>query len=423
MTWELYALGAAALLFGSAWCSAAEMSYSSANRLRISAAEEDGVRGAKRARKLLDRFTDTLAAILIGNNLCNIGSDSLITVLAMTLLGSRYNAGVSVGITAAVTLFVILFCETVPKLSAKKNANRWTLSMSAPLRLVTAILMPAVWVVRILAKWISAPFPKDEQSEEPEEAAAELQSIIETVEDEGVIDEDRGEMLLSALDFSQIPVMDVMTARVDVQALDTGEDWRETLLREDWEPFSRIPVYEGSIDDIIGILPVNRFFRALLEDPQTDVRSCLMEPLYVYKTVKLPDVLDQFRRHQQHLAVVTDEYGGTLGIVTLEDVLEQIVGDIWDESDEVEEKILPRPDGSLEVDGSVPLSDFAERLGMEETIQSEDSATAGGWVLERFGTFPQEGDGFRFEGAGFTVLKMDEDGRRVEKILVVPPDR
>jgi CBS domain containing-hemolysin-like protein len=421
MTWLIYAAGALLLLLGSAWCSAAEMAFSGANRMRIASAAEDGTPGAKNAQKLLDRFPDTLSTILIGNNLCNIGSDSLITVLAMALLGSRYTGWTSVAVTAAVTLFVIVFCETVPKLSAKKNANRWTLAMSGLLRAFFIVLWPAVTLTRVLVRVLAAPFPKDDVPDEPEEAAAELQSLIETVEDEGVIDEDQEELLLSALDFSQTPVLDVMTARVDIQALDVDGDWRELLLEDEREPFSRIPVYEGSVDNIVGVLPVNRFYRALLDDPDADIRSYMMEPLYAYKTVKLPDMLDIFRRSQQHLAVVTDEYGGTLGIVSLEDVLEQIVGDIWDESDDVEEEVVSRPDGSLEIDGDMPLGEFAEQLGMEDEIVSEDSATAGGWMRERFGTFPEEVDEFMFCGARFRVLQMDEDGRRVERLLAELP--
>ena len=238
------------------------------------------------------------------------------------------------------------------------------------------------------------------------------------MEDEGVIDEERSELLLSALDFSQIPVMDVMTARVDVEALDVDSDWKELLLSGEDDSFSRLPVYEDSIDNIIGILHLNRFYRALLDDPDADVRGCLMKPLYIYKTVKLPDVLNQLRRSQQHLAVVTDEYGGTLGIVTLEDVLEQIVGDIWDESDEVEEDVVARPDGAFEVDGDLPIGELAELLDMPEEDLSTDSATAGGWTIEKFGAFPKAGDSLDADGLLVRVLAMDEDGLRVEKILV-----
>ena len=412
-----YIAAIAILLLGSALFSASEMALSAANRMRLSAAAEEGSRAAKRVVALLDRYDDALSAILIGNNLCNIASDSLVTVLAMTLLGSRYTALTSVLTTAGMTLFVIFFCESAPKIIAKKNANRASMELSGFLRLLTVVLWPVIFLVRSLIRLITAPLPGETQDDREEEAAAELQSIIETVEDEGVLDEDRSELLLSALDFSQIPVMDVMTARVDVEALDVEDSWQELLLSVEDVPYSRIPVYEDSIDNIIGILYLNRFFKALLDDPHADVRTHLMEPMYIYKTVKLPDVLSQLRKNQQHMAVVTDEYGGTLGIVTLEDVLEQIVGEIWDETDEVEDEVVERPDGAFEVDGDLPVTDFAELLDMDEEALNTDSATAGGWTIEKFGGFPQVGDTVTAEGITVKVLDMDEDGRRVEKIL------
>jgi len=416
MIW-LYVLAILALLIGSAVFSASEMALSSANYLRLSAAAEDGAPGAKAAVRLLDKYDDALSAILIGNNLCNIAADSIATVLVMLLLGARYNALASVGTTVVMTLLVIFLCESAPKIVAKKNANRMSMALSPFLRCLTVLLKPVIFLVTELIQLLTAPWKGEERADAPEEAAAELQSIIETVEDEGVIDEDRSELLLSALDFSQIPVMDVMTARVDVEALDVDGDWGELLLSGEDIPYSRIPVYEGSIDDIIGVLYLNRFFKALLEDPHTDLRSQLMKPLYIYKTVKLPDALSQFRKSQQHMAVVTDEYGGTLGIVTLEDVLEQLVGEIWDETDEVETEVVERPDGAFEVDGDLPIADFAQLLDISEEALNTDSATAGGWTMEKFGAFPQAGDTVSAEGVRVKVLSMDEDGRRVEKLL------
>ena len=406
------------LLIGSAVFSAAEMAFSSANRMRLASAAEEGSRPARTALAVLDRYENALSAILIGNNLCNIGSDSLATVLVMTLLGSRYNAAASAATTVVMTLIVIFFCESAPKITAKKNANRWSMGLSGFIRGLSFLLTPVVWLVTALVRLLTLPFPGEKHMDDPEEIAAELQSIIETAEDEDVIDEDQSELLLSALDFSQTPVMDVMTARVDVQALDADGDWQKLILDGEEESYSRLPVYEESIDNIIGVLHLNRFFRALLEDPETDIRSCLMKPLYIYKTVKLPDVLSQLRLSQQHLAIVTDEYGGTLGIVTMEDVLEQIVGDIWDESDEVEQDVVTRPDGAFEVDGDCSLGDFAELLGKKEEDLSEDSATVGGWTIEKFGAFPRAGDGFTADGVRVKVLAMDGDGLRVEKILV-----
>ena len=407
------------LLVGSAIFSASEMALSSANRMRLSAAAEEGDRAAARAVDLLDRNEDALSAILIGNNLCNIGSDSLVTALAMALLGTRYNTLTSAAITAGMTLIVLFFCESAPKISAKQNPNRTAMRFGGFLQMLTVLLYPLIFLLRQIVGLITAPMKPEEPADAEEEAAAELQSIIETVEDEGVIDADQSELMLSALDFSQVRVMDVMTARVDVEAIDIRENnWRELLLERPEPPYSRVPVYDGSIDDIVGVLYLNRFFRALLDDPDADMRAYLMEPLYLYKTTKLPDALSRFRRSQQHLAIVTDEYGGMLGVVTLEDVLEQIVGEIWDETDEVETEVVARPDGAFEVDGDLPIADFAELMGMDETDLDTESATAGGWTIEKYGAFPAAGDTLSADGLNVRVLAMDEDGLRVERILV-----
>ena len=406
------------MLFGSGFFSAAEMSLSSANRLRLDNAAEEDEPGARAACIIYDRFEDTLSAILIGNNLCNIGSDSLVTAIITVTLARPGLTPVS---TVLMTLIIITFCESMPKILAKKNATRWTMAFAPFLRALTVLLTPAVWLVTKLIHLLTLPFPGEKLDEDDDErAAAELQSIIETVEDEGVIDEDRGELMRSALDFSEIPVMDVMTARVDMFALDADDSWEEQLAGIESASFSRIPVYADSVDNIIGVLYLNHFYKRLLETggESFDLRELLLPPEYVYKTVRLPDVLNTLRRKQRHLAVVTDEFGGTLGIVTMEDVLEQIVGEIWDENDVVEEDVCERSDGALELDGSVPLTDVPELLELpEELFEEAESSTVGGWTIECFGRFPHVGDRFVRAGRSFTVLQMSEDGRRVERVL------
>lgn len=424
MTTLCYGIAILLFLAGSAFFSASEMALSAANGLRLSAMAEEGNKRAGIAYRLVTRFDDALSAILIGNNLCNIGSDALATVMMMSLLGERYNGLWAVATTIFMTVIIIVFCESGPKIGAKKHATRWAVALAGIIRGLCILLWPIIFLVKILIRLLTLPLKGERYENTEEEAAAELQSAIETAGDEGVIDEERSERMLSALEFSEIPVLDIMTARVDVEALDVDDDWRADLLGEHTEmPFSRIPVYKESIDNIIGILPINRFFRALLDDEKAEIRDYLMEPQHIYKTVKLPGVLNKLRQNQQHLAIVTDEYGGTLGIVTLEDVLEQIVGEIWDETDEVETRILPREDGKYELDGDLPIAEFADLLDMKEEDLTTDSTTAGGWTLEEFGKFPKEGDTLEADGVSVEVLEMDEDGRRVEKILVEKIER
>lgn len=400
-------------IIGSNYFSSSEMAYSSCNRLRLESARDGGSKRAAIAVRIIDRFDDTLSAILIGNNLVNIAASSIGSVLVILIAGDDRYAWVS---TVVITVLVIIFGETMPKIIAKNSANRIALSHAYFVHGLTIILMPLIWVVVGLTKLITSGFKGEEAGSDEEAAAMELSSIIETAEDEDVLDEDRSELVQAAIDFSDVMASEVMTARVDVVALDIDDDWNEQLATIDSAPYSRIPVYEDSIDNVIGVLYLNHFLKALTDEKNPDIRSMLMPPCYVYKTMKMPAVLNELRRAKQHLAIVTDEYGGTLGVLSMEDVLEQLVGEIWDDTDEVEEEIVERPDGQYELDGDMVISDFLELVGIKEKDFEGESETVGGWTIEMFGAFPKPGDSFEYENMSVTVLEMD--GLRVEKVLV-----
>ena len=412
MSVYLVLLGILLCLGLSAFCSAAEMSYSSCNVVRLENLRDDGSKRAGLAVKITERFDDALSTILIGNNLANIAASSLGSVLVILLLGSDAYAWAA---TVILTVLVIIFGETIPKITAKKAANTVALRDAYAVRCMMILLKPVVWPVVALTHLITGGEPAEEESD-GEEAVEELQSIIETAEDEEVLDEDRSELVQAAIDFSEISAMEVMTARVDVCAIDIEDDWNEIVTAVEEAPFSRLPVYEGSIDNIIGVLYLNHFLKALTEKgKRTDIRKLLMQPCYVYKTMKLPAVLSMLRKAKQHLAVVTDEYGGTLGVISMEDVLEQIVGDIWDDTDVIEQEVVARAEGEYELDGGMSIYDFLELVGIPEEDFEAESDTVGGWTVERFGDFPKKGDSFRYENVTLTVLEMD--GRRVEKVL------
>lgn len=407
-----YIIASVACLVLSAFFSATEMAYSSANRIRLENLAEDGNRAAACAVKILDKFDNALSALLIGNNFVNIALSSLGSVIAITAFGEEYTWLA----TVIVTISVIIFGETMPKITAKKNANTLSLRTSYLLRALTIIFTPLVWISVGIVRLATAPFRGEKNEDEQDAAVEELQSIIETAEDEDVLDEDRSELLQAALDFNDISAFEVMTARVDMVAVDIEDDWEDILETLKNSPFSRIPVYEGSIDNIIGVLYLNHFFKELVDKRFVNIRALLMEPCYVYKTVKLPAVLSQLKSAKRHLAIVTDEYGGVTGLITMEDVLEQIVGEIWDETDEIEDEVIEREDGVFELDGDMVMSDFLELIGREEESFETDSSTVGGWTLEMFGAFPKAGQSFEHENLSVTVLEMD--GLRVEKILV-----
>lgn len=395
------------------FCSASEMAFSSCNVMRLENARDDGSKRAKIAVYITEHFDDALSAILIGNNLANIGASSLASVAVILVTGGDEYAWLA---TIILTVLVIIFGETMPKISAKKNANRTSLKNAYVVRAMMIIFYPLVWLVVSLIKLLTMGMKPEAADADSDEAVEELQSIIETAEDEDVLDEDQSELVQAAIDFSETSAFEVMTARVDVQAIDIEDDWDDILAIIEDAPFTRLPVYEGSIDNVIGILYLNLFLKAMADDGRVDIRKLLMPPCYVYKTMKLPAVLNTLRKAKQHLAIVSDEYGGTLGVVSMEDVLEQIVGDIWDESDVVEHEVVQREKSEYELDGAMILSDFLELVGLNEDDVDAESNTVGGWTLEMFGSFPQEGDSFTYRNLTVTVLSMD--GRRVERVLV-----
>lgn len=409
-------LGIIVCLCLSALFSATEMSYSSCNPLRLENMMEDGSERAKVAHYIIEHFDNALSTILIGNNLANIAGSSLVSVFLIVLLGNEKGEEFAWVGTVVMTLLVIIFGETIPKITAKKNANRFALSYAYIIRTLMVILSPVVWIVVKLILLLTLPFKNVRIEEDSDEAVEELQNIIETAEDEDVLDEERSELVMSAIDFSDTAVSEVMTARVDVCALDADAPWEEILETVENSSNSRLPVYEDSIDNIIGILYLNRFLRAVADGDRPDIRSLLMPPVYVYKTQRLPAVLGRLRKAKQHLAVVSDEFGGMLGVVTMEDVLEEIVGDIWDEDDPVEQGTVRNAEGEYELDGYMSISEFLELMEINENSFEAESETVGGWTLEMFGEFPKAGDSFTFRDMKITVKEMD--GHRVDRVTV-----
>jgi CBS domain containing-hemolysin-like protein len=396
------------------------MALSAANRLRLENAAEDGDRRAVTALALLDKFDSALGAILIGNNLVNVAASSLASVIALAVAA---RTGVADGLcataaTVIVTLVVIFCGEAIPKILAKKNANRLSLAVAGAVRAVSVVLYPLVWCAVKLTGAIerAVPAPAVDAEEVQEAAVEELQSIIETAEDEEVIDEDRSELLQAALDFGEISASEVMTARVDMVAIDIEDDWSDILAAVNDAPYSRLPVYEGDTDNVIGVLHLNVLFRALLDGEPVDIRPLLSEPVFIYKTVKLPAVLEELKRRKTHLAIVTDEYGGTAGVISLEDVLESLVGDIWDETDEVEPEVVETAEGRWELDGDMAIGDFLELTGIDEDDFDFDSETVGGWVMELNEGFAEPGDELTYGDLTVTVLETDD--KRVERVRV-----
>jgi CBS domain containing-hemolysin-like protein len=405
-------LGIVGLLGLSAFFSGSEIAFAKANRMRLRAATEEGYVLSKIAYYIYQSYDNALVTILIGNNLVNIAASSVATVIAIALMG---DSGAWVA-TLAMTVLIIIFGEIVPKIVASQVPEGFAKAVSIPLRALMTLLFPLVWVLSLLLKGVDR-LLKKRVGETPSVTEEDLETILDTVEDEGVIDEDRADLLQSALDFDEVLAYEILTPRVDMVAIDIDDDKDEILRTIFDSPYSRIPIYQDTVDNVIGVLHLNRVFKALADGAEINLSQMMMPATFVYKTMALPDVLKVMKKRKSHLVVVTDEYGGTMGVLSMEDVLEQLVGDIWDESDEVDEEIVSLGGDRYDVDADMRIEDFFEELDIDDRDFDDDNTTIGGWAIEQLGRYPRVGDQFDYRNLTITVKKRRK--LRVIRLLVV----
>ena len=400
----------------SAYFSASEIAFNASNKMRLRRAADAGSKTAKLAHSITERFTTALSAILIGNNLANIAVTTCTTLIVMSLFPE--NVGLASTIATIIVTIVILICgEIVPKTLSKQHADTVVRWVAIPTRVLTILLSPIVAIVMALLFALRKLWGKDVS--EATVTEEELVTIIDTVEEEGVIDEDQGELLQSTLDFHDNTVEKIMTPRIDMTALDIDDDEEkiQTLL-SDTAQFSRLPVYEDSIDNIIGVLSLTRYYKATLEEEKPDIRSLLLKPCKLHKTMKLPAALAKMREVKMHLAIVIDEFGGTLGVVTMEDILEELVGDIWDDTDVIVTECRSTGENTYEVIGDMNIDDCFEEISF---VKPSDFAceysTMGGWAIEMLEADPHVGDSFRYRNLFVIVAHMEEE--RVTKLTIL----
>ena len=403
------------LLILSAYFSASEMALSSSNvkRLRSLNEEKKGF-GIKSALRLKEGYDEALGVILIGNNLANNAASSVMTVIILSVLGEGY-AWAS---TLIMTSLVLIFGEILPKTIAKQFPEKFSAALSGPLYILSIILFPVNWFIIKFLNLISKLWEKN-MSDNEAVSEKDLENIIDIVEDEGVLDEEQCDLLQNALDFDEVLAYEIVTHRVDMDAIDIRDPYEVNIKKIHESKYSRMPVYEDTPDNIIGILHLNRVFKRLIDDEKINIRNLLLPVIFVHKTMSLPDVLEKMRESKCHMVVVLDEYGGTMGILTLEDVLEQIVGEIFDENDEVEREFEVIDDTHFEASGDMRIYDFFDEFDkdIEEDEEFEgDFATVSGWVMHTLEGEVEEGDTFDYEELRITVLEFDE--RRIEKIAV-----
>lgn len=410
----LQILAIVCLIAFSAFFSGSEIGYASVNELRLKHAAEKGKdRLARLAWKNYEHYDDALITILIGNNLVNIAASSVATVIAISLMGDD-GAWLA---TVVMTLLIIIFGEIVPKIIAVQTSFNFTRLAAVPLKAFMIVTFPIVWLIQKLLKYVDKLYSDRCDAAAPAITEDDLETIIDTVEDEGVIDEDRAELLQSALDFDGVLAYEIITPRVDMLTIDIEDSFDEVLRIANSSIYSRIPVYEDTVDNIIGILHLNHFYKELSTGRRDfNIREILMPVNFVHKTMPLDDVLREMKKRQCHMVIVTDEYGGTMGCLTMEDVLEQLVGDIWDETDEVVEEFVQTGDDTYEVDGDMRIDDFFDSLDIDDRDFDDDNTTLGGWAIEMLGDYPKVGDSFEYRNLTLTVIKLKN--RRVVRLGV-----
>ena len=413
----------------SAFFSGTEISFNASNKLRLKKSAEEGSRSASLAYKISENFTEALSAILIGNNLANIAASTAATLIMTRILqDSKLDNAVkdtiiTVVSTVVMTLIILIFGEITPKVIAKQHADKLVGIVAYPTRVIWFILFPIVKLVMLIVNLLRKLWGRDSDGE-PTVTEDELSALIETVEEEGVINEDKSEMLQSAIEFHDTAIAEIMTPRTSLVAIDISDGFEEAKKIAQSSIFSRIPVYEDSIDNIIGILSLNRYYKEAVDNEgEFDIREILIKPLFLHKSMKLPAALETMRKKQSHIAIVTDEFGGTMGVITLEDVLEEIVGEIWDESDVIVDEIKKVGDDTYDVNGDMNIYDMFDELDVDDRDFESDCFTVGGWSAEMLEAEPEVGATFTYDRIEVTVL--DTDGVIVNKVRVKvlpPPD-
>ena len=405
--YSLILLGVLILL--SAFFSSAETAYSSVNKIRLRNFESEGLRGSKKALFITENFDRALSTILVGNNIVNIAAASISAKMATDLFGG--NTGLVVS-TFVMTLLILIFGEILPKSLAKENAESYALSISGILFLLIKILTPVNFFFIKLKELVSRLFSKDNAM--PSVTEEELKVMLDISEEEGVIDKEERELIHRSMDFDDIMVSEVLTPRIDVKAVEVNQSVDEIKEMFFEERFSRIPVYEDHIDNVIGILSEKEFFTHLLKFGEVNIRALIREPMFVFESAKISTLLTRLQKDKVHMAIVVDEFGGTTGLITLEDILEEIVGEIWDEQDETIHSMTKVSDNVYKFDSQFQLDEFTDLLNLPEPDSSYH--TVGGWVVESFEEIPSEGESFDYENVKVTVEEVDN--RRIRTIKV-----
>ncbi len=383
------------LLVASAFFSMTEMAYSAVGKVRMKTLVEQGAPGSKKANWIAENFDRMLTTILVGNNLANIALTSVSVVFFSAFFQSLPNAQTIVTLlnTVVMTVIILTFGEILPKSLAKNNPEKIALKISGFLYFLIKVMSPLTFLFRKLNRRV---INAVETEQKPTVTEDELETIIDTMEEEGSIDEEEADMLQRVLNLSDITVEEIMTPRVDMVAIEVNKDVNAITEMFFKHKYSRIPVYEETSDNIIGILYERDYFTKLIKGQHVNVRKILKKPLFVPATTRVDSLIETLQIENSHIAIVVDEYGGVDGIVTMEDALEELVGEIYDEHDEVAQSIIKRGENRYVVDADFDLKSLFEELNLGECPVSE-ATSVGGWLFEQFQDIPEVGEKIEYQ--------------------------
>ena len=407
-TWQIIVL--IFLLCSSAFFSAAETALMSLSKIRLRHLVDEKIKGADKVEKLVENPSKLLGTILVGNNIANIFASSLATAIAINAFSE---GGVGIA-TAIMTVVIIIFAEITPKSLAAQNSETISLKVVRLISLLIIIFRPIVAVTTYISNGLITLLGGKANKNQPYITEDELKTIVDVSEEEGVLEIEEKEMIYNVFEFGDLQVKDVMVQRVDIVAINIESTFEEVIEVIKREQFSRIPIYKETIDDIVGILNVKDLVMMQFESGEFSLEKFMREPLYTFEFKKITDLFREMKKEKNHMAVVLDEYGGTVGIATIEDLVEEIVGDISDEYDEDEKEIDVVKEDEYIVSGSIRINDINELIGT--TIESEEFDSVGGFIIGQLGRFPEAEEAIEYNNIKFVIEDIDKN--RIKKVRI-----
>lgn len=411
----------AILLLCSAFFSGTEIAYTSLSKLKIKKENDNPTQTQKLVHFIYNHYDFALSTVLVGNNLVNIAATSVATVLAVRLAVSMQGRlgedTASSIVTILMTILILIVGEITPKMIARRCNEGFAKLAAYPLLVLMVLFFPVVWLTTCIVNLFSLIWRKKD-AQEVTITEEELENLLDTAEDEGVFDENETELLQSALEFTDMDAADILTPRIDVVGFEIHDSMEHILEVIAETQFSRFPVYERTIDHVVGILYVKHLLKELVDNKDVQLKDLISEPVYIPKSMRLHDIMNEFRVNQTHMTVVADEYGGIMGIVTMEDVLEQLVGEIWDENDDIVNSWQELDKHRYECSGDMNLTEFFDNLDLDDEELETNCATVGGWATERIGAMPVPFDSFDYKQFTILVKHVDEN-HRITRLLVL----